>query len=77
MGSAIAARRNPIHTAGDVAGNVHAAISVSTAAGADNVRRRLSSIFQRPITGIGARKIHGSSCQSPRAHRCWRAAATP
>ena len=55
-------------------------------AGPESVRRRLSSIFQRPIaedcrapiTRGGSRrpKIHGSSCQSPRAQRCWRAAAT-
>ena len=42
-----------------------------------SVRRRLSSIFQRPISGMrGGRrrepKIQGSSCQSPRAQRCWR-----
>ena len=51
-----------------------------TSAGADNVRRRLSSIFQRPISRDPRRvaaEIHGSSCQSPRAQRCWRAAATP
>ena len=28
------------------------------------------------IPPVRAPKIHGNSCQSPRAHRCWRAAAT-
>jgi hypothetical protein len=61
--------------------------SSSTLAGAISVRRRLSNIFQRPANGTLARpaspepsrprpRIHGSSCQSPRAQRCWRAAAT-
>ena len=55
-----------------IEGNVHPASKARTAAGADSVRRRLSSIFQRPIAGIaqlrpvdlptiGQRpKIHGS-----------------
>jgi len=49
------------------------------AAGAESVRRRLSNIFQRPMAGIRPlprSNIHGSNCQSPRAQRCWRAAAT-
>ena len=43
--------------------------------GAVRLRRRLSSIFQRPVTGTEVRffppgpKIQGKSCQSPRAHR--------
>ena len=71
------ATMNALHIAGDVPGRVHATTRVRKAAGADSVRRRLSSIFQRPITGIPLRRIHGSSCQSPRAHRCSRATATP
>ena len=54
---------------------------------ADSDRRRLSSIFQRPIAGTLPRgrrsalcgprpRIQGSSCQSPRAQRWWRRAAT-
>ena len=67
--------------------NVHAATSVATASGADSVRRRLSTIFQRAMPGMEPRvrrpvasrarpRIHGRSCQSPRAQRCSRAAAT-
>ena len=33
-------------------GTIHATTSVRNAAGADSVRRRLSSIFQRPISGM-------------------------
>ena len=47
----------------------------------------LSSIFHRPIAGMALRvrsaltigprpNIHGSNCQSPRAQRWWRRAAT-
>src|SRR3954451_2075586 len=64
-------------------GNVHAAISVAAVNGADSVRRRLSIIFHRENPGIGlwrrfpvasraVSRIHGNSCQSPRAQRCWR-----
>ena len=62
------------------------ASSVANVAGARRLRRRLSSIFQRPIerdraadVASGARpgpRIQGSSCQSPRTQRCWREAAT-
>ena len=63
----------------------HPATRVATLAGADRLRRRLSAIFQRPMSGVSpwfraARgplpKIHGNSCQSPRTQRCWRDAAT-
>ena len=37
-------------------GSVHPAINASNAAGADNVRRRLSIIFQRPRIGIAERR---------------------
>ena len=58
---------------------------MASVSGADSVRRRLSTIFQRAMPGhgrAGARplasrarpRIHGRSCQSPRAQRCWRAA---
>ena len=61
--------------------------SVASPSGADSVRRRLSIIFQRAIPGIEPRerrpaasralpRIQGSSCQSPRAQRCCRAAET-
>ena len=71
--------------AGGACGSSQPATRVSKAAGADRVRRRLSSIFQRPTSGIqvgrgrradAPRSIQGRSCQSPRAQRCWRAAAT-
>ncbi len=64
----------------DSSGNNIPASNASTQAGAVNVRRKLSSIFQRPIAGIASRfgssliagprpNIQGRSCQSPRAHR--------
>ena len=75
---------NAVQITGEANGSVHPAIKVRKAAGADSVRRRLSSIFQRLIGEIEARTrpplvsracpmIHGSNCQSPRAQRCWRA----
>ena len=76
-GTAIVATTNALHTAGDPPGTSQATSSVSTAARAESVRRRLSSIFQRPITGTRRPRIHGRSCQSPRPQRCWRAVATP
>ena len=72
------ARMNLVHIAGS-GESVQAARSVRTAEGAESVRRRLSSIFQRPRNGTPAARrptIHGRSCQSPRAQRCWRSAAT-
>ena len=42
--------------------------------GMHSVRRRLSTIFQRWIPGKRSPRIHRSSCQSPRAQRCCRAA---
>ena len=40
--------------------------------------RKLSNIFQRPSGASGgcAPSTQGSSCQSPRVQRCWRAVAT-
>ena len=80
---------NLVHTHGETSGTSHPASSVRNMHGAERVRRRLSIIFQRLIAGIvnlaavfvagdvPARcpKIHGKSCQSPRAQRCCRAAA--
>ncbi len=73
------------HGIAPVTGSIHPASKARMAMGADSDRRKLSIIFQRPTTGtvvgwpFGLRarpKIHGSNCQSPRAQRCWRAAAT-
>ena len=44
-GTAIVARTNVVHTSGRRWGSVQPAASVSHAAGADRVRRRLSTIF--------------------------------
>src|SRR5207245_1026678 len=44
VGSAIVARTNAVHTTGDEAGSVHPTTNVRKAAGADSVRRRLSTI---------------------------------
>ncbi len=65
-------------------GSAQPAISASTVTGADSVRRRLSSIFQRPssVAAAGLPLLAGGwnsqprSCQSPRAQRCWREVAT-
>ena len=79
------ASTNAVHTSGEAGGSSQPAIRVSQAAGADRVRRRLSIIFHRPTSGIqvgraparmSPRIIQGRSCQSPRAQRCWRPAAT-
>ncbi len=53
-GIAMAASTNVVQITGEANGSVHPAIKVKKAAGADSVRRRLSSIFQRLIGGIGA-----------------------
>ena len=79
-GSNMVSRTQPIHTDAAANGNAKPANKASMPAGADSVRRRLSSIFQRPIAGmpwrvrsapaVGPRpNIHGSNCQSPRAQR--------
>ena len=80
------ARINLVHIHGEITGTSHPTTKVRNMQGAERVRRRLSSIFQRLIAGIfmflrssldkpPRPKIQGSSCQSPRAQRCWRAAA--
>ena len=87
VGRATVSRTKPVQTSAAGSGRVHPASSATNAAGADKVRRRLSNIFQKPIavTALEAScvrlpftrpSIQGSSCQSPRAQRCWRAAAT-
>ena len=87
VGSATVSRTKPVQTSAAEGGRVHPANSATIAAGADRVRRRLSNIFQKPIAVRGLAlprvtrpftrpSIQGSSCQSPRAQRCWRAAAT-
>ena len=84
---AMVSTMNVVHTTAARNGSVHPTSNAATAAGAERVRRRLSTIFHRPITGIrlleGLRaaasrrpKIQGRSCQSPRAQRCWRLADT-
>src|SRR5580658_9464838 len=86
-GIEIVARTKRVHIQGDTCGTSHPVIMTSSMNGAESVRRRLSSIFQRLIAGIEILrrssfdrpprpKIHGSNCQSPRAQRCCRAAAT-
>ena len=79
-GSVIIARTDPLQSAAGIRGKVHPPSKARRVAGADSVRRRLSIIFQRPINGIALRagwplesrprpRIHGRSCQSPRAQR--------
>ena len=80
VGSAIVRTTNSVQRSAERSGKVQPASNARTAAGAESVRRRLSSIFQRPTAGRtldveppdrnGPRpKIQGSNCQSPRAHR--------
>ena len=85
-GSQSSASTNRVHIQGEICGASHPASRVRNMHGAESVRRRLSIIFQRLIAGIEILrrssferpprpKIQGRSCQSPRAQRCWRAAA--
>ena len=53
-GTITVARTNAVHTPAETDGSVQAATSVASASGADSVRRRLSTIFQRAMAGIGA-----------------------
>jgi hypothetical protein len=80
VGTAIVARMNAVQTSACSNGSNQPASKARTEAGADSVRRRLSNIFQRPIDGMAQRlpfatavgpcpRIHGRSCQSPRAQR--------
>src|SRR6185437_4560612 len=86
-GTAMVARMKQVHRRPEADGRLHPATRATKAAGADNDLRRLSIIFQRSITGIADNagptftdrlrpKIQGNNCQSPRTHRCLRAAAT-
>ena len=70
-----------LHRTANPFGSIHPTKSAETPAGADNVRRRLSNIFHSAMRGslplprlspaASLRpRIHGSNCQSPRAHRC-------
>ena len=81
------ARTKAVQVAADTEGSVQAATSMASVSGADRVRRRLSTIFQRAMPGIepwprcprasrSRPMIQGRSCQSPRAQRCWRDAET-
>ncbi len=81
VGTTIVDRMKQVQAAAECKDRVHPASKAMTLAGADNVRRRLSSIFQRPISGSALEprlprdasprpKIQGSNCQSPRAQRC-------
>src|SRR5580698_5273628 len=84
-GIASVARMNRVHIQGEIPGTNQLTTSVRNMQGAERVRRKLSSIFQRLIAGIfifllsslgksPCPKIHGISCQSPRAQRLWRRA---
>ena len=78
-GIASAVTTSASHTNCGERGNAQDKTSTSSAAGAESVRRKLSNIFQRPIAVISRPRdpnIQGRSCQSPRAQRCCRAAAT-
>ncbi len=89
VGIASAKMMKAHHCMAAPAGRVQPATSAARLAGADSERRRLSSIFHKPINGMRAwprpcvaaptsrrPKIHGNNCQSPRTQRCWRSEAT-
>ena len=67
-GTTIDARTRPVQTGPDTPGATQATPSVATASGADAVRRRLSIIFQRPITGSGGRSWPCASRARPTIH---------
>ena len=82
-GAAITITRKAVHCdAADKGKIVQPAISARTHIGAVRLRRRLSSILNRPVIGTAAMgprpkpNIHCNSCQSPRAQRWWRREAT-
>ena len=78
-GIAIVARTNLVHNHGETSGISQPASSVRSMQGAERVRRKLSSIFQRPTTGSAAlrpvfrsralqsERSTASNCQSPRS----------
>ena len=53
-GMAMVASTNDVQITGEANGSVQPPTKVKKAAGADSVRRRLSSIFQRLMAGIRA-----------------------
>jgi hypothetical protein len=79
--TASAARVQP---SGEPGSQVHAEASNATSPGATRLRRRLSKIFQRLMSGSRLRSrpcrvgttgsSHDRICQSPRTQRCWRRA---
>jgi len=83
-GSAIGARAIAVHATGDPGRTVQPRSRSATVAGAIRLRRRLSRIFQREMSGRRLRcgpvfdgtngKSHHRICQSPRTQRCWRLA---
>ena len=78
-GNAKADKTKPIKIHCGAWGVAQVTTSANKLPGAERVRRKLSSIFQRPIMGNPLPrnpKIQGNNCQSPRAHRCSRDAAT-
>ena len=80
-GMASAATTSSTAASAEGMGSSHARPSVASSAGACSERRRLSSILPSPTEPtawltLACRRIHGSSCQSPRVQRCWRLAAT-
>ena len=86
VGSTMVTSTKKVQIAAASNDKVHPTSKARTAAGAESVRRRLSTIFQRPIAGMAPRfrsslttgprpKIQGSNCQSPRAQRWCRRAA--
>ena len=84
-GNARTSRPSSDHAIADPGSTVQPARNNTTSAGASRLRRRLSRIFHRAITGsvLGkgrplasgtVRHSQRATCQSPRTHRCWRAA---
>ena len=81
LGSAIVPRKNRVHTSAASNGSAQPASNARTQVRGVTDRRRLSTIFQRPLAGIFAGmcrvfprsalqpRIQGSNCQSPRAQR--------
>ena len=78
-GKASAASTKPVNMACGALGMDQPATNRKKAQGADSDRRKLSSIFHRPSSGIPlplGPQIQGNNCQSPRTQRCCRDAAT-
>ena len=81
LGNAIVARTNTVQMTAASNGRSQPAKRASRQVIGEDVRRRLSTIFQRPLAGIAADRvralpsrtshprIHGNNCQSPRAQR--------